>query len=337
MEDNTADTVEDVQMVDPQENEKIIPFVEKFRPKTLDEIISHDEIIDTIKNFIKSDRIPHLLFHGPPGTGKTSCMLAIAKLLHGENYKKMVLELNASDDRGIGTVRDKIKAFSGTSTFFTKGIKLVILDECDNVTNAAQAALRRIIEMNSTTTRFCLICNNVAKVIPAIQSRCTKFRFSPLKDEFISKRLDEICESEEIDIDQKAKDAIVKLAKGDMRKVLNILESGSLAHSKITSDDIYNCTGKPSEKEILMILKSLCKDNFSDSLNTVLKIKNASGLTLDDILNDLHERVLKSKFEEKHKKILTIKLAEIQERTSIGCSEYLQISSLVGAFIEVRA
>lgn len=157
-----------------------MPFVEKYRPENLDRIISHVEIVKTIRKFIESKKLPHLLFHGPPGTGKTSCMIAIAKELYGSQYRNMTLELNASDDRGIGVVRDQIKSFCSTQQLMSKGMKLVILDESDSMTGPAQFALRRIVEKYSKTTRFCFICNFVSKIIPALQSRCTRFRFGPL-------------------------------------------------------------------------------------------------------------------------------------------------------------
>jgi len=149
--------------------------------------------------------MPHLLFHGPPGTGKTSCMIAIAKELHGAtNYKHMTLELNASDDRGINVVRDQIKSFCSTQQLMSRGIKLVILDECDSMTSAAQFALRRIVEKYSKTTRFCLICNYVAKVIPALQSRCTRFRFGPLNDVAVTSKLAEVCYKEGLIVNEQA-------------------------------------------------------------------------------------------------------------------------------------
>eukprot|EP00349_Pseudokeronopsis_sp_Brazil_P003109 CAMPEP_0202957702 /NCGR_PEP_ID=MMETSP1396-20130829/2088_1 /ASSEMBLY_ACC=CAM_ASM_000872 /TAXON_ID= /ORGANISM="Pseudokeronopsis sp., Strain Brazil" /LENGTH=158 /DNA_ID=CAMNT_0049675341 /DNA_START=6 /DNA_END=482 /DNA_ORIENTATION=+ len=147
----------------------LLPFVEKYRPDDLSQIISHHDIVETIQKFIKERKMPHLLFHGPPGTGKTSCIQAIAKHLYGaQNYKNMILELNASDDRGINVVRDQIKSFCSTQQLMSKGIKLVILDECDSMTNQAQMALRRIVEKYTKNTRFCLICNYISKIIPAL-------------------------------------------------------------------------------------------------------------------------------------------------------------------------
>ncbi|KAK8791861.1 hypothetical protein WA158_005238 [Blastocystis sp. Blastoise] len=150
-----------------------LPWVEKYRPTEFEEIVSHDDILSTINKLIENKKLPHLLFHGPPGTGKTTTILACARKMYGSNYKSMTLELNASDDRGIDVVRDQIKNFAGTQKLFSSGVKLIILDEADNMTNVAQFALRRIIEKYSQNTRFCLICNYVSNIIPALQSRCT--------------------------------------------------------------------------------------------------------------------------------------------------------------------
>ena len=316
---------------------KLIPFVERFRPQSLEDIISHEEIIETVSNFISQKKMPHLLFYGPPGTGKTSWVLAIAKKMHGKDYKNMILELNASDDRGINTVREEIKSFWSTINIMRKGLKLVVLDEWDAITSAAQFALRRVIEKYTENARFWLICNNVSKIIPAVQSRWTKFRFSPLKWEQIKLRLNQICIQENISISEDAQDAIVKLSNGDMRKVLNILESWALAHEKIECKDVYNWTGRPSISEVNEIFISLCKDNFEDSFNKIVDIKTQFGLTLDDIVNDLHARVVKSKFTAKMKMVVIRRLAVIQERIAVGWSELIQISSLVGVFVEMRS
>jgi replication factor C subunit 3/5 len=312
-----------------------MPFVEKYRPNTLDDIVSHVEILDTINTFVEEQKMPHLMFYGPPGTGKTSTILAIAKKMFGERFGGNVLELNASDDRGIGIVRDQIKSFCSMNTF-TSNIKLVILDECDAITSAAQFALRRVVEKYAKTTRFCLICNYVSKIIPALQSRCTRFRFAPLKTEHVKVKLNEICKAESLRIDQDAQDAIISLAGGDMRKVLNTLESAALAHDVITTADIYACTGKPSPEDTDTLLQSLLSDDMEGAVNTFLDIKEAKGLTLEDLVKDIHRAVMNIELDKKRKMYVVLRLAEIETRIAVGCSEKLQVMSLVGSFIEVR-
>ena len=177
-------------------------------------------------------------------------MIAIAKQLYGPNYRNMTLELNASDDRGIDVVREKIKSFCSTQQLMSKGIKLVILDECDSMTNAAQFALRRIVEKYTKTTRFCLICNYVSKIIPALQSRATRFRFGPLDDTAVLGKLNEVADAEGLTLEKGADQAIVSLSGGDMRKVLNILESCSLAYKNIPVEKIFEVTGRPSPHDV---------------------------------------------------------------------------------------
>jgi replication factor C subunit 3/5 len=316
--------------------EKNIPFVEKYRPDSLDDIVSHTEIIETVTKFVEEKKLPHLLFHGPPGTGKTSCIIAIAKKMYGKAYSSMILELNASDDRGINVVRDKIKSFCSTQQIVNRGLKLVILDECDAITSAAQFALRRVVEKYTKTTRFCFICNYVSKVIPALQSRCTRFRFSPLKTDHVSTKLSEICDAENFDIDEPAKEAIVKLSRGDMRKVLNVLESASLAHDKIKVEDIYACTGKPSPEMVDKLMESCLNDDYATAVATFMSVKSGNGLTLEDLTRDIHLAVMKADLGNKRKIFLIKRLADIEQLVAIGCNEKLQVQSLIGAFVEAR-
>jgi replication factor C subunit 3/5 len=281
--------------------------------------------------------MPHLLFHGPPGTGKTSCMVAIAKELHGaNNYKHMTLELNASDDRGINVVRDQIKSFCSTQQLMSRGVKLVILDECDSMTSAAQFALRRIVEKYSKTTRFCLICNYVAKVIPALQSRCTRFRFGPLTDEAIGPKLTEVCKSEGLTLSDEAHKAIISLSRGDMRKVMNILESCSLTYKEIPLTKIYEVTGRPSPEDIEEIYRTLTVDDYQTAMRTFMRLKTEKSLALDDIVRDLHKCVMETKFEDNMKMFLVQRLSEVEFRLASGVVEKPQVASIVGAFIEIR-
>lgn len=241
--------------------------VEKYRPASLADVSGHQDILATINKFVESNRLPHLLFYGPPGTGKTSTILALARRIYGpDNMRQMVLELNASDDRGIDVVREQIKTFASTKQIFTMGtsaarksgiaaFKLIILDEADAMTSTAQMALRRIMEKYTANTRFCIIANYSHKLSPALLSRCTRFRFSPLKEADIRQLVDKVIAEEHVKIASDAVDALVMLAKGDMRRALNVLQachasSGFLAstaavgHVQLTSGSRHTATGK---------------------------------------------------------------------------------------------
>lgn len=212
--------------------------VEKYRPVSLDDVSGHQDILATINKFVETNRLPHLLLYGPPGTGKTSTILALARRIYGaSNVRQMVLELNASDDRGIDVVREQIKTFASTKQIFSMGgtgaaksgsiagYKLIILDEADAMTSTAQMALRRIMEKYTANTRFCIIANYAHKLSPALLSRCTRFRFSPLKEADIRVLVEKVVEEETVKIANDAVDALVKLSKGDMRRALNVLQA----------------------------------------------------------------------------------------------------------------
>jgi replication factor C subunit 3/5 len=224
----------------PVEAEDTLPWVEKYRPASLEEVSGHQDILATINRFVDSNRLPHLLLYGPPGTGKTSTILALARRIYGrQNVRQMVLELNASDDRGIDVVREQIKTFASTKQIFSmlpanhesngpNGVaryKLIILDEADAMTATAQMALRRIMEKYTANTRFCVIANYAHKLSPALLSRCTRFRFSPLKEVDIRMLVDRVIAEESVHIEAEATDALVKLSKGDMRRALNVLQA----------------------------------------------------------------------------------------------------------------
>lgn len=212
------------------------PRVEKYRPATLADVSGHQDILATLHKFVSTNRLPHLLLYGPPGTGKTSTILALARHIYGaENTRQMVLELNASDDRGIDVVREQIKTFASTKQIFSiggaaakggaAGYKLIVLDEADAMTNTAQMALRRIMEKYTANARFCIIANYAHKLSPALLSRCTRFRFSPLKEPDIRVLVDKVVEEEGVRIQQEATEALVKLSRGDMRRALNVLQA----------------------------------------------------------------------------------------------------------------
>ncbi|PWA90131.1 replication factor C subunit 3 [Artemisia annua] len=218
------------------------------------------------------NKMPHLLLYGPPGTGKTSTILAVARKLFGAQMHNMVLELNASDERGIDVVRQQIQDFASTQSFSfgaKASVKLVLLDEADAMTKDAQFALRRVIERYTKSTRFALICNNVNKIIPALQSRCTRFRFAPLDAVHVNERLKHVITAEGLDVTEDGLKALVRLSNGDMRKALNILQSTHMASQQITEEAVYLCTGNPLPKDIEQISYWLLNEPFSSSFQRI--------------------------------------------------------------------
>lgn len=314
-----------------------LPWVEKYRPSQLDELISHTDIINTIRRFIQEDRLPHLLFYGPPGTGKTSTILAVAKKIYSpKEFNSMVLELNASDDRGIGIVRGQILNFASTRTIFKSGFKLVVLDEADAMTKDAQNALRRVIEKFTENTRFCIICNYLSKIIPALQSRCTRFRFGPLKATQMVPRLRFVIEQESVSVTEDGMKALVTLANGDMRRALNILQSTSMAHDQVDEDNVYTCVGHPLRRDIENVVNWLLNEAFITTYNNMLQIKTAKGLALQDILTEVHTYIHRVDLPVNVRIHLLVKLADIEHNLASGASERIQLSAMVAAFQGAR-
>lgn len=311
-----------------------LPWVEKYRPKELNEIVSHQDIISTIKQFMDQKKLPHLLLYGPAGTGKTSTILSCARYIYGKSYKSMILELNASDDRGISVVRDEIKSFASTKSLFSSGFKLIILDEADALTTIAQNALRRIIEQYTKNVRFCIICNYVNKIIPAIQSRCTRFRFSPLKDAEIQNCLDRVIESEKVKISNDGKTALQQLSAGDMRKALNILQAAHSAHEFITEDVIYSTTGYTLPSDLKLIQNWIFNSDFSDAFVGIRALQLEKGLATIDIMTRIFRNVKQLDLPEKCRSFLYQGLSDIEYALSTGGSEKLQMSAMVGVFKE---
>lgn len=314
-----------------------LPWVEKYRPSSLDDLISHKDIVSTIQRFIQEDKLPHLLFYGPAGTGKTSTILAVARQIYSKKeFSSMVLELNASDDRGIGIVREQILTFSSTRTIFKSKFKLVILDEADAMTNDAQNALRRVMEKYTENTRFCLICNYLTGIIPAIQSRCTRFRFGPLENEQMKSRLEYVIKTENVTVTSDGLDSVIRLANGDMRKSLNILQCTSLAYDVVDEDNVYTCTGHPLRSDIKSLVDWMLNEDFTTAYDNITRMKNMKGLALQDMLTEVHSYVHRIDFPPRIRITLLEKMADVEYRLASGTSEKIQLSSLIAAFQAVR-
>ena len=319
-----------------QEYDNHVPWIEKYRPQTLDELASHGDIKNTLERFIKDGSLPHLLFHGPPGTGKTSTILACArKLYEPQQFNQMVLELNASDDRGIDIVRGQILTFAGSRGMYsTAKFKLIILDEAEQMTSDAQSALRRIIEKYADHTRFCLITNYLNKIIPAIQSRCTRFRFGPLMPEQILPRMEFIIKNEGINITEDGRNAIHELSQGDMRRVVNLLQSTSMSFPNEQIDEIkvYQCCGHPLKSDISRILDWLLNSDIKTAYTEIQKLKIDKGLALQDIITQVSSAIGQVGLEERVLMNIYIRLADLEYHLNNGGSERIYLSSMIGAF-----
>lgn len=352
----------------PVEAEDSLPWVEKYRPTTLSDVSGHQDILATIHKFVEKRRLPHLLLYGPPGTGKTSTILALARHIYGaKNMRQMVLELNASDDRGIDVVREQIKTFAGTKTIFNSiaapasnganpslaNFKMIILDEADAMTSTAQMALRRIMEKYTPNTRFCIIANYTHKLSPALLSRCTRFRFSPLPEPAIRSIVEKVIEQEDVRIAPEAVDALVRLSKGDMRRALNVLqachastmplpEAGKARDAKsngssnaereiITPTTIHDCIASPHPEDIALIRNTLLStSDVASCMNTLQTLKAQKGLALADMVSSLAEELQELEVPAQTRVRWLEGLAEVEYRLSGGGSELLQMGGLVG-------
>jgi replication factor C subunit 3/5 len=314
-----------------------VPWIEKYRPQTLDDLASHSDIKSTLEKFMKDGSLPHLLFHGPPGTGKTSTILACAKKLYKpEQLGQMVLELNASDDRGIDIVRGPILNFASSRSMYSDAkFKLVILDEAEQMTSDAQSALRRIIEKYADNARFCLITNYMNKIIPAIQSRCTRFRFGPLTSEQIMPRMDLIIKNENIQITDDGRRAVHELSQGDMRRVVNLLQSCSMSFHGETIDEnkVYLCCGHPLKSDINKIVDFLLKSDIKTAYENIHKMKIEKGLALQDIMTQVSKVVSGLTSLSQESKIhIHIRMADIEYHLNSGGMEKMYLSAMIAAF-----
>lgn len=250
------------------------------------------DIVDTVKKFVHQGRLPHLLFYGPPGTGKTSTIIALAREIYGPNYRNMVLELNALDDRGIDVVRNRIKDFASTRQIFSKGFKLVILDEADAMTAVAQNSLRRIIEQFTKNTRFCILANYAHKLNPALLLRCTRFRFLPILPDLIKNNLKRVIREENVDITAGAETALLRLSRGDMRRALNVLQlckaaTVGEASEEIGEDMIYESIGAPRPEAVEAVLDAILVRDWTSAVSTMDEYMRSQGMALVDMIEGM--------------------------------------------------
>ncbi|MCG7841132.1 MAG: replication factor C small subunit, partial [Methanomassiliicoccales archaeon] len=263
-------------------------WTEKYRPRKLSDIVGQKDIVERLTSYVRSGNLPHLMFAGPAGTGKTTSALAMAKGMYGESWRDNFIELNASDERGIDVVRGKIKEFARTAPLGGADFKIIFLDEADALTSDAQAALRRTMEKYSRNCRFVLSCNYSSKIIEPIQSRCAIFRFRPLRSEDIRLCLQSIAEREGVNIDDIALDAIVHVGQGDMRKSINSLQVAATIGKDITIEVVYQATGNARPEEVVDMVETALSGDFIGSRAKLDEMMITYGLSGQDIVKQIH-------------------------------------------------
>ncbi|CAI5760294.1 unnamed protein product [Candida verbasci] len=322
------------------------PWIEKYRPKNLSDVSSQDQSIAILKQTIKSGNLPHMLFYGPPGTGKTSTILALAKELFGPNlYKSRVLELNASDERGISIVREKIKNFArlqisnptvqDLESYPCPPFKIIILDEADSMTNDAQSALRRIIENYSNITRFVLICNYITRIIDPLASRCSKFRFKLLNSENSLNRLRYISDVENLNIEEDVLMKILSISQGDLRKAITYLQSSSKLSNmnddddKITIEKIEEIAGVLPDKTIDGLVDLIMKKRVNDIVGFINDLV-LEGWSIQQLIDQLHDNLLlDDKVDTRFKNQISLLLLDCDKKLNNGTDEHIQLLNLV--------
>lgn len=307
-------------------------WTEKYRPKTLSEVIDQKYVIDRLKAFVKDKNIPHMLFAGPAGCGKTTVAFAIAYELYGDNWRRNILNLNASDERGIDVVRGKVKEFARNMQMAGNvPFKLIFLDESDALTSEAQQALRRTMEAFSSTSRFILAANYSSRIIEPIQSRCAVFRFSALKDLDVMEYIDRIVNGEKLKMDDKAKLAVAKLSEGDLRKATNILQASAVLGKKITEDVIYEVAAQAEPKEIRKMIEHALNGKFVEARDMLKEILLKRGVSGEDIIKQISSQIYDLDISENLKAQLIEKVGEYEYRLQTG-NDQIQIESMLAQF-----
>jgi replication factor C small subunit len=291
-----------------------LPWIEKYRPHNLKEVIGQKLIVERLGSFVEKGNFPSMIFAGTAGIGKTTCAIAMANDLYGDELMGAFKELNASDARGIDVIRGEVKEFAKTRSMGKVPIKIIFLDEADSLTGDAQHALRRTMEKFSKETRFILSANYASKIIEPIQSRCVVFRFKPLNEEDMRKYIERIVKAEKLEIGEKATSALIYVGDGDLRKLTNILQSSAMQSSTITDASIYEVASKARPKEIISMLNNAITGDFETSRNELDKLMLMQGMSAEDILTQCYREVQNLNVDEKIKLRIVVQLGECNFR-----------------------
>ena len=308
-------------------------WTEKYRPQSFEDIKGQKQIVERVKAFVDQKNMPHLLFSGPAGVGKSTLALIVARQLFKESWKQNFLELNASDERGIDVVRNTIKDFAKTKGMGDVPFKIIFLDECDSLTKEAQQALRRTMENFVLSTRFILSCNFSSKIIDPIQSRCTVFRFKPLNEEEVKDYVENIAKGEGLEIGENAIKELVTITSGDVRRITNILQSSASITKEINNEIIYSLVSAAQPKEIKEVLSLAINKKFIDARNKLLQTMLNHGLSGLDTVKQIQQEILNiEELDDTRKLDLIDKCGEIEFRMVEGSDEFIQLEALLANF-----
>ncbi|MFH1358320.1 MAG: replication factor C small subunit [archaeon] len=308
-------------------------WTEKYRPKKFEEVVGQDEIIKRVQNLVKSINIPHLLFAGPAGTGKSTLALIVVKELFGNTWKENYLELNASDERGIDVVRQKVKDFARTKALGNVPFKVIFLDEADALTKEAQQALRRTMENYTNTCRFVMSCNYSSKIIDPIQSRCVIFRFKLLEEKDVEKRVRIIAENEKLSLSSEAIEALYEASEGDFRRVINLLQASASITPTITVDLINTLSSSAKPGDVKVVLEYALSGDFLKAKEKLLDIMLRDSVAGSDIIKVIQKEIWNLDVDPELKVRLTEKTGEIEFRMVEGSDEFIQLEALLAGFV----
>jgi len=309
-------------------------WAEKYRPKTLGDIVDQKEIVERLKSFVKSRNVPHCIFAGPPGTGKTTAALCLTRDLYGGIYREHIMELNASDERGINVVRETVKTFARVKSIGEIPFKIMILDEADNMTADAQQALRRTMERYTETCRFIMCANYSGKIIEPIQSRCAPFRFTYLPREEHDRCLKAMAEKEKVKLSSEGVDAIFEVCGGDLRRAINTLQAAASLDKPVDAKTIYSITGRATPADVQRMMKTAIEGDFLGARKQLRDMIQKYGIAGSDIIRQIHTEIFRSDIPEQWKIRLADVVGEADYRLVEGSDEEIQLSALLARLVE---